>query len=266
MASSRTRQDGYFDGMYSVFEAHLHPIVVVEDGAMRWMGLRVCPEENLDLLVRDSQVDTILTGLLATGCFERVNQDIGYRFEDPYTKQVPRLRDMRCAPGPFSCVSLWTETIYMLRVEAAEPVAVKDIHAWNVNLAEERFATVPETASITFTAQTEQGTRILPKVLSSARNVPIFVPSIPKTCDAILDQLRYRTTHAENFQNKKGNRPAYHLRNFIRYLYLERQSQRELLLPLLAERNRAEMEQIVSAFKRKPTFAMTKESMRTTLT
>ena len=44
MASSRIRQDGYFDSMYSVFEAHHHPIVVVEDGAMRWMGLRVCPE------------------------------------------------------------------------------------------------------------------------------------------------------------------------------------------------------------------------------
>ncbi len=205
-----------------------------------------------------------MTGLLATGCFERVDQDIGFRFEDPYTKQVPRLRDMRCAPGPFSCINLWTEAVYMLRVEAAEPVAVMDIHAWNVNLVEERFATVPETACITFTAQTEQGTRILPKILSSARGVPIFVPSIPKICDAVLDQHRYRTTHAGNFQRKKGNRPAYHLCNFVRYLYLERQSQRELLLPLLAERNRAEMEQIVNAFKRKPTLAMIKESMRTT--
>lgn len=45
MASSRARQDGYLDGVYSIFEAHHHPVVVVEDGAMRWMGLRVCPEE-----------------------------------------------------------------------------------------------------------------------------------------------------------------------------------------------------------------------------
>ena len=205
-----------------------------------------------------------MAGLLATGYFERVNQDIGYRFEDPYTKQVPRLRDMRCGPGPFSCVSLWTETIYMLEVEAAEPIVVKDIHAWNVSLAEERFATVPETACMTFAAQTKQGTRILPQKLSSARDVPIFVPSIPKICDAILDQLRYRTMHPENFQSKQGNRPAYHLGNFVRYLYLERQPQRELLLPLLAERNRAKMEQIVGAFKRKPTFAMTKENMKKT--
>lgn len=80
-------------------------------------------------------------------------------------------------------------------------------------------------------------------------------------CDAILDQLRYRTTHIENYGKETGNRPAYHLRNFVRYLYLERQSQRDLLLPLLAERNRAEMGQRIKAFKRKPTLAMLKESM-----
>ena len=204
-----------------------------------------------------------MTGLLATGYFERVEQDLGYRFDDPYTKQVPRLRDTRCAPGPFSCINLWTETVYMLRVEDVEPVAVMDIHAWNVNLAEERFATVPETACITSTAQTKQGTRIIPKILSSARGILIFVPSIPKICDAVLDQLSYRTTRAENFQRNKGNRPAYHLRNFVRYLYLERRSQQELLLPLLAERNRAEMKRRVNTFKRKPTLAMIKESMRT---
>ncbi|MCJ1282490.1 hypothetical protein MMC26_001813 [Xylographa opegraphella] len=221
MASSRTREIGYSDGVYSVFEAHHHPIILVEDGAMRWMGLRVCPEENLDLLVRNSQADSILTGLLAEGYFERVDQDIGYRFNDLYTKQVPRLRDMRCDPGFFSCVSLWTEAIYMLDVEAAELVAVEDIHAWNSSLAEERFGTVPETASLTFTEMTKRGTRILPWTMSSAKSVPIFVPSIPRICDAVLDQLRYRTTLAEKFPRHKGNRPAYHLSNFVRYLYLE---------------------------------------------
>ena len=43
--SSRARQNGYFDDVYSVFEAYHHPIVLVEEGAMRWMGLRTCPEE-----------------------------------------------------------------------------------------------------------------------------------------------------------------------------------------------------------------------------
>ncbi len=97
--------------------------------------------------------------------------------------------------------------------------------------------------------------RILPKILRSAGGVPIFVPSIPKICDAVLDQLRYRITHADNFQSNTGN---YHLR------YLERQSQRDLLLPLWAQRNRAGMEQRMNSFKRKPTLAMIQESMRKT--
>lgn len=202
-----------------------------------------------------------MNGILATGHFERVDQDISYRLNDPYTRQVPRLRDTRCAPGPFSYISLWTEAVYMLQVEDAEPVAVLDINAWNVNLMEERFATIPETAWITFSAQTERCSRIMPNIRSSARGVSFFVPSIPKICDAVLDQLRYRTTHAENFQGKRGNRPAYHLHNFTRYLYLERLSQRELLLPLLAKRNQAVMEQRINAFERKPTLAMVKANM-----
>lgn len=149
----------------------------------------------------------------------------------------------------------------MLQVEDAEPVAVLDINAWNATLMEERFATVPETAWLTLSAHTERGSRVMPILRSSARDVPLFVPSIPRVCDALLDQLRYRTTHAENFRGKRGNRPAYHLQNFIRYLYLERLSQRKLLLPLLAERNQTEMEQMINSSKRKPTLAMVKASM-----
>ena len=199
--------------------------------------------------------------LLATGCFEQIDQDLSYRMQDTYTKQVPRLRDLRCKPLYFACVNLWTESVYMLQVEDAEPVAVKDVYAWNANLVEERFATVPETACITCSTQSQSGTMIVPKILSSSRGVPVFVPSIPKMCNALLDQLAYLTNRKEDF-SWKGARPEYNLRNFIRYLYFERQSQLEVLLPQLAERNRTEMERRAKAFKRKPTLAMVKESMR----
>ena len=135
----------------------------------------------------------------------------------------------------------------MLRIDATEPVAIPDIHAWNVNLMEERFATTAEIAYITTTGRMKEGIRASPNIPCSTRSVPIFVPSLPKFCYATLDQLRYRTTHPENFEGKRGNRPSYHLRNLVRYLYLERQSQRELLLPLLAERNQAEMERRMNA-------------------
>lgn len=74
---------------------------------------------------------------MKTGHFERVDQDIECRMNDPSTKQVPRLRDIRSSPGFFTCVNLWTEAMYKLSVDAIEPVAVKDIHAWNVHLVEE---------------------------------------------------------------------------------------------------------------------------------
>jgi hypothetical protein len=205
-----------------------------------------------------------LKDLLALGYFEPVAQETRYRFKDTYTEQVPRLRDMRCdSSEPFSYVSLWTETVYMLRVEDVEPIVVKDIYAWNPNLMEERFATTIETAYITVTSQIERGVRIIPKILSSVKDVPIFIPSIPRICDALLDQLRYRKTHAENFPKVLGNRPSYYLTNFIRYLYLERPSQQKLLLPLLADRNRGEMELMVNKFMRKPTYAESKMKRRT---
>ena len=115
MASPITRETGYCDCVYSIFEAHSHPVILLEEGAMRWMGLRTCPGEvrktallllshssmhqrlnnsqNLDLLVRDDRFDTILASILATGFFERVEQKLSYRMNDPYTKQIPRLRD-----------------------------------------------------------------------------------------------------------------------------------------------------------------------------
>lgn len=46
MDSSRARQDGYFDNVYSIFEAYKHSVIVVEDGAMRWMGLRLLPRRG----------------------------------------------------------------------------------------------------------------------------------------------------------------------------------------------------------------------------
>lgn len=202
-----------------------------------------------------------MDSILATGDFERVEQDINLRFNDPYAKPVPRLRDKRCPPGFFTCISLWSETIYKLRVEDAEPVPVMDIFAWNECIAEERFATIPETAYLAYGERTKSGTQIFPPAWGSAKGLPVFIPSIPKMCDAILDQLRYRVTHAEELHKGSGNRPAYHLRNFVRYLHLEKPSQRRLLLSLLAERNRPEMELRITGFKRKPTLAELKASL-----
>jgi hypothetical protein len=69
---------------------------------------------------------------------------------------------------------------------------------------------------------------------------------------AMLDKARYRVTHPENFPELGTNRPKYHLRNFIRYLHLEKPTQRGKMLLELAERNRGEMEVHLNKFRRKP--------------
>jgi hypothetical protein len=38
-------KDGYLDDVFSIFKAHQHPLILVEESAIRWMGLRVSPEE-----------------------------------------------------------------------------------------------------------------------------------------------------------------------------------------------------------------------------
>ena len=222
---------------------------------------RLIAPQNLDLLIRDSQLDDILMDLLATGEFERVEQDINLRLSDVITKQVPRLHHTRYQPHDLSHINLWSESVYHLKVDTTELIQVLDVLAWNTNLFEERFGTVEETAYRTFSATTARGTRVMPQVKSSLKAVPVFIPSIPNMCDALADQTRYRATHVEDVKKQMGNRPGYHLSNFVRYLYLERPSQRQLLLSLMAERNRGVMEDRIDRFKRKPTLAVTKASM-----
>jgi len=36
---------GYLDDVFSIFKARQHPVVLVEESALHWMGLRVFPEE-----------------------------------------------------------------------------------------------------------------------------------------------------------------------------------------------------------------------------
>ena len=41
----RPRKNGYLDDVFSIFKARQHPFMLLEESALRWMGLRVSPEE-----------------------------------------------------------------------------------------------------------------------------------------------------------------------------------------------------------------------------
>jgi hypothetical protein len=208
------------------------------------------------LLIRDSEMEAIEGDLLATGKYELVEQNLDLQFSDSYTRQVPRLRLKTNGNTSYSCISLWSERAYMLKVDG-EKIEVPDPHAWNVVLMEDRFDLHPSWAlatSISYTTRIAEGIQVLPPALAQSANMkfPIYIPTIPRILDALLDQARYRVTYAENFPAKPGNRPKYHLQTFVRYLHLEKPWQRERVLPELAGRNRAETEAIIDKFKRKP--------------
>lgn len=207
-------------------------------------------------MIRDSELEDIIADLLATDQYELVKQNLNIRFSDTYALQVPRLRLKTNDNVSSHCISLWSERVYMLKVDG-EKVTVPDPHSWNVVLMEERFdlqLSWAQAESISYTTRIANGVRVLPPTLaqSTETKYPVYIPTIPRMLDALLDQAHYRVIYAENFPGTGGNRPVYHLQTFVRYLHLEKPQQQERVFPELAERNRGEMEAISSRFKRKP--------------
>jgi hypothetical protein len=76
----------------------------------------------------------------------------------------------------------------------------------------------------------------------------VYTLQVPRLQE--LDQARFRIQHPNH--SVLGNRPRYHLGNFICYLHLEKPMQRKRLLQELADRNRKEMVVLLDKFKRKP--------------
>ena len=194
-------------------------------------------------------MNEILGHILSSQQWKEVPQILKSRLGDPYVKQVPRLARIDQRGG---CISLWTEEIYCLSVDG-KVVEVPDLIARNSVLIEDHFDPGPESRTYTRQALTDKGLSWLPpqSIQTGKHRTPIFVPSIPRIIDACLDQARYWIVHPEIF-GLSTNRPVYHLRNFIRYLFLEHEKQQEKLLRELQQHNQADMKFRIARFKRKP--------------
>lgn len=205
-------------------------------------------------------MNEIIGALLGSQQWKEVPQILENRLGDPYVKRVPRIARIE---GRGSCVSLWTEEVYCLRVDG-KVVEVPDLLAWNTVLIEDHFDPGPPSRVHTRQALTKMGLPWLPPQLtqSGKQKIPIFVPSIPRIIDACLDQARYRMVHPENFRIST-NRPVYHLRNFTRYLFLENEEQQEKLFQELQKHNQADMKVHIAGFKRKPLVTLSSLKLKT---
>jgi hypothetical protein len=169
-------------------------------------------------------------------------------------RQVPRLRG-GLSPT-YGCISLWSESTYMLAVDGGK-IEIPDPQAWSVVLMEERFDPNPSwthDTPISYTSMVADGVRVVPPnpAQSTDVNYPVFIPTIPRILDALMDQVRRQVV---NF-NDGGHRPDVHLKCFVRYLHLETPQQRERVLSELAERNWGLMEMIIALYKRKPLLSL----------
>ncbi|PGH21444.1 hypothetical protein AJ80_03235 [Polytolypa hystricis UAMH7299] len=261
MAQFVDLKDGYLDDVFHVFDAHNHPIVLVEECALMWMGVPANPTDY-DFLIRSPQLDTILTALLASGAWEITPQSLPERAADQCVNSVPRLR--RTSAGGQLTISLWPENIYFLSVDADSSsnggdnddenggiVPVPNVVAWNFSLVQESLDPGPSVSgSITRSRLEARGTRVVPKVLAQSENTStIYIPTILRMLEALLDQDRQHGMHTQ--APPRSNRVSGHISSLIRALFLEQSHQRDKLLPYISDRNHTSLEARLAGFKRR---------------
>ncbi|KAL8688051.1 MAG: hypothetical protein Q9218_005940 [Villophora microphyllina] len=181
---------------------------------------------------------------------------------DSSAPQPPRLRDNRHVLDDLFILNLRSESEFMLRVDDADMVLVPDVFAKVDVILDARFSQIIELSNRTPAALAARGLSSIPDIPCTVKGHKIFTPSIPKFIDAYCNQLR---THRLRGENRRPGGPIRlpraheQLGYLVSYLYLERPSQQEILLPLLAEQNRDIFQKRARHFKRKPTIAMLKE-------
>ncbi|MCJ1247094.1 hypothetical protein MMC30_004305 [Trapelia coarctata] len=254
---------GYLDTVLSVFERHSHPFVLVGAIATRWCGLNTCPDE-IDVLVRSSQMTAIVDDLIASGEWGITNnraERFDFRYES-YINDGPikdvwlescKDRGQDIADWTLNTLRFWPEELYQLSVECNK-LEVPDVDTPGAVLLEEeyyrdsyqRFG--PKTPSM----RLKSGISLLrpPGVRAKAerQDIPIFVPTIEEHLNAVLDQLRKE----HETKQQIGNAPEHQIRNFVRYLFLDWIPMRDWILSeKIAERNRKLMAQRIGKFRRK---------------
>jgi len=188
---------------------------------MQWMAVALCTGEGFDLLVRTGQHSAIRQA------------------EIPQFKRV----------GEEFYISLWPENIFGLAVDG-----VPHVCCWNAVLVESQFYPHPIRDRTYPRLLSDEHTRFVPKDPDQSpppirpKRTPVYIPTIPRYLDACLYRSK-RLKHLPDAPRFRGSSDIdiYYL---IRYLFLETDTQRAKLLPMLAEPRRSAMRDTLDRFKR----------------
>ena len=204
------------------------------------------------MLVRDGQHSSIVKCLLeAPGCWKRVDiPKSDFSIEEIRIAEVPRLERI----GEDFYINLWPEHLLGLAVDG-DLIEVPHICAWNPVLIESTFYPFPNRTTTTFPRLLcDSDTRFTPKNPDQSpppirpHRTPVYIPTIPRYIDACLSRhpLLAHLPDAPPFVGQSALEISY----FIQYLFLERDAQREKLLPKLSGQRREVMKDILDRYKR----------------
>ncbi|KAL8671965.1 MAG: hypothetical protein Q9168_003561 [Polycauliona sp. 1 TL-2023] len=176
-------------------------------------------QEEIDILIRSSDVITIVQALIISGLYSLCQNPS----TDPTMINHTSIRDIWLKSNHedpiFSYLRLWPDTLYNLSVDCAK-IEIPDIMSKDCFLLEEEYYRDPHArfgprrASLFPELQ-------LPILQWRSRllrpDIPLFIPNIEAHLNALLTQERLeRETGKRN-----GNFPLRHVSLFIRYLYFD---------------------------------------------
>jgi hypothetical protein len=129
-------QDLPWATLLNIFEQHNHPIIIVGNMGMRWMGVRLPVTDTLDVVVRAARVKELAHAAVATGLW----------FVSTSSEEKAVFRQTLGATTMFSkgtsfyshCLRFWPEECYKIGV-GGPCVEIPDPTAWNPVLVEEKF-------------------------------------------------------------------------------------------------------------------------------
>lgn len=239
---------GYLDNVLTVFQSHHHPFILVGTLAMRWYGIRIQEQKEIDILIRSNNLQAIIDDLVASGLWE-ISSNYS---EDKSMVNTTDVREVwlksRLYDPVFEYLRLWPEDLYQLSVNFCNVITVPDVYALNEVLLEEEYYRdpyglpgPPRLGSLAkFNLRVQPCIQMRAKILR--RDIAIYVITIEDHLNALLDQRKLEILTKRN----NGNVPEWHIRKFIRYLYLESGPVREWLMrEKVGKRNQELMKQML---------------------
>lgn len=210
--------------------------------------------QDVDILVRRSQLSDIVTDIISTGNWhEEKSEEREMEENHPYADSDTVLRAASSYHSLYRCLRLWTEDLYFLSVDGPV-IEIPDVTAWKTTIVEHRYHPDIQKRMYGPMLVGTQEPGILPPLEYQANSpkvkVSIFIPTIASYLEARLQQhKRLRSTWT-----RRSICSDFDLRNFFRYMFFDLPHQQKKILPELSEDGQEHIIYIMQTYKRKPIY------------